>query len=113
MALFLLGIVAGIGAALVVSFWDEIIDFMRSFARAVKEKLRRFKHGVQVLAEKLGEKIGFKTKAYYEKDNEWYEETTTRKINKSEVPDYIMKKIQSKRSTDVTDDFENELKLAY
>ena len=101
-----------IGAVVVVACWDDIIDFMRSFANAVKEKLGRFKRGVQVLARRLGEKMGFVTKAYYEKDNEWYEETTTRKIDKSEVPAYIMNKIKS-QETDVTEEFNDELKMAY
>lgn len=102
-----------IGAVVVVACWDDILDFMRSFAKAVWEKLRRFAHGVQVLVKKLGEKLGFKTKAYYEKNNEWYEETTTRKIDVSEVPAHILKKAKPSKEVEVTDEFNKELEMAY
>ena len=49
-------------------------------------------------------------KLYYKEDEQWIEETTTRKIPESEVPPFIRNK-GIKKETDITEEMEEELGL--
>lgn len=94
----------GIGAVVVVTFWDEIVEWLSDFVSKVEEAFRNIAHGAQVMAEKLRNNyIAIKHKLYYQENNRWTEQTTTRQVDESEVPPHIRKKVmQQQREADVT-----------
>ena len=92
-------ILAGIiGTVLVVTFWDEIVDWLNDFIPKVEKVFQDIAHGAVVLGEKIyNNMLAIKHKLYYQQNKEWMEQTTTRQVDESEVPAHIRNKIMSQR----------------
>ena len=108
--------VVGLGAILVASFWDEILDwirdFVRSLARAWNSVRDYLPHAARIIGDSIvGAMVAIMHKLYYKDGNQWYEETTTRKIDESEVPPDILAKIKKQENADITEEMELELGL--
>lgn len=104
------GLVGVIGTIFVLSHWDEIVDWLKDFAVKIRKALVAIAHGVKVFAQALKDAyVAFRHRLYYKQEGQWYEETTTRKIEASEVPADIMASV-TKQEKDMTRKFE-ELEL--
>lgn len=116
----LIGAALLIGGTLVVLYWEDVKDWITKLVNDLKVIWPRLKPHVpyavavygDLILDGLDTLISIMHKIYYQEDGTWVEETTTRKIKSSEVPEHIRKKIEAQRSaTDITDDIERELEL--
>lgn len=104
-----------IGGVAVVTYWEEIKEWLCSFVKKLKSIFLTIKEGIIHAAGVFVQKVkdiyaAIKHKLYYKEQGQWIEETTTRKIPESELPDFVKRKI-SHQEVDMTDEFEEELKL--
>ena len=112
----MLPLLIGLGSLLLVAFWDEIVDWLKKlvneiksmFARAVKKIahaaagfIQRVENGLAAIRHRL----------YYKEQGQWVEQTTTRKIKESEVPQRIRRLITAQEE-EITDELEEELHLS-
>lgn len=106
-----------IGGILVVAFWDEIVDWLKNLVTSLRKMFSGLKkkvaHAAGVFIQKVEEKLAaIRHKLYYQEAGEWIEETTTRKIKESEIPENIRRKMHKQDETEVTDEMEEEMKLS-
>ena len=111
----LLGALA-IGGILVVAFWDEIVDWLKKLVAGLRNMFATLKkkvaHAAGAFIQRVEKKLAaIRHKLYYQEQGEWIEETTTRKIDESEIPASIRNKIRN-HETEVTDEVEEELQLS-
>jgi hypothetical protein len=114
----LIGLGVLIGGALIVANWDAIVDWLHDFVPKLKaawEKVRdSIPHGARIFGDLVVEGaerlMKISHRLYYKKNEQWIEETTTRKIPESEVPPFIRNK-GIKKETDITEEMEEELGL--
>ncbi|MBO6177917.1 MAG: hypothetical protein J6M62_12170 [Selenomonadaceae bacterium] len=115
----ILGLIAVTGAVAIAKHWPEIIDWLTKY---VKELLQIFldvaqtiMHAGMALAKTLAD--GFTEiihKEYYQEGEQWMEQVTRRKIDKSQMPPYIKQKLglsEAGTEVNITSDIERELKL--
>ena len=105
-----------IGGILVVAFWDEIVDWLKKLVNGLRNMFSTLKqkiaHAAGAFIERVEKKLAaIRHKLYYQEQGEWVEETTTRKIEESEIPESIRRKIRN-YETEVTDEVEQELQLS-
>ena len=105
-----------IGGILVVAFWDEIVDWLKNLVaglrRMFSELKKKIAHAAGAFIERVERGLAaIRHKLYYQEQGEWIEETTTRKIEESEIPASIRRKIRN-HETEVTDEVEQELQLS-
>ncbi len=100
------------GLFLVVTYWDEIVNWLKDLVVEVREALKDLVHAIDVFVQRVKEAVvKFITKVYYKnQQGKWIEETTTREIPESEVPPHIRKKVQ-KRERNINKEIEQELDL--
>ena len=108
----------GIGACLVVTYWSEIINWLKDFVTKLKRVFaqvgRIIKHAAIIVAQKIRDVYArIMHKQYYQKQGKWFEETTTRVISEDEVPPQILAKIEREETaeTDITPEMERELQM--
>lgn len=106
-------LVAGaIGAVLVASFWDEIVDFLKDVWREIKNFIRdAMTMGVEAAGATFIKRIvrkaamAFINKFYKKKSNgKWEITTKTAEVEESEVPAYIRQQARDNKEVDVTRD---------
>lgn len=107
---------AAVVAFAVVAFWDEIVSWLRDFIPKVKAAFREFKRNVLHAAAMFVQQVGaaaadIKHKVFYKENNQWMEQTTTRQIDKSELPPSIKRKLGFAEE-EITEEMENELQMA-
>lgn len=105
-----------IGGILIVAFWDEIVDWLKKLVAGLRRMFSQLKkkvaHAAGAFIQRVERKLAaIRHKLYYQEAGEWVEETTTRKIQESEIPASIRRKI-SNHETEVTDEVESELQLS-
>lgn len=115
----LIGLGALIGGVLLVTHWSEIVDWLEDFLPKLKKIWDTYKSDLPHAAVMYGD-LAFEAgtlltkimhKLYYQDGDQWMEETTTRKINADQVPDYIKKKLGLSGEVDITSEIEEQLKL--
>ncbi len=108
-----------VGAVYVASHWSDIIDWLYDFL----PKLKRFwdsqkiylPHAAMMVGDRIIEGatqlVRIMHKQYYrEQDGQWVVKTTTTKVDESQVPDYILAKVNmSGQETNITEEMQNEL----
>ena len=116
----LLGLGLLIGGALIVANWEAITDWLKDFIpklRMAWETIRDYvPHGARVVGDFIIESaerlVAIMHQLYYQEDGQWIEETTTRKVSESEVPENILNKVMlEQQQCDITSDIEEELQL--
>lgn len=112
--------VVAIGGVLLVTHWNEVVDWLRDFVPKLKAAWERFRPLVPYEVQLLGDMVikgaehlvSIIHKLYYqEEDGRWMEQTTIREVNESEVPEHIRKKILSKKRQNKQADISQELEL--
>ncbi len=101
----------GIGAFLVVTFWDDIVEWLVSFTESISEAFRKIGHATKIFAKKVKDKA-FQVlhRLFYKEDKKWIEETTRREVPESEVPEWAKQGVQESEH-DVTETYKQELQL--
>ena len=106
MAPWLIGTI--IGTFLVVSFWDEIVDWLKDCFNVIRERLSQLREKVEnamtIIADKVRDGIAMiKHMLYYKEQGQWYEETTKRQIDESELPPQVRARIAKQRDAVIDD----------
>lgn len=113
----LVGLGVLIGGAILVAGWKAVIDWLNDFIPKLKQAWKTIRPGAPYLAQMYGDAIVEGTailgrvmhRFYYMEDDEWYEETTSRMLKESQVPERIRQKLHAAEEVDITDDMELEL----
>lgn len=119
-----------IGGVLILANWNAVVSWFRDFLPKVKQALKKTKdlvgYHAKILADKVIENgetlVRFVHRMTYKKDGQVCEKTTTRMCPESSVPDWVMEKVNKRRSVvdwllnrnkqkDITKDIENQLQL--
>ncbi len=100
-----------LGACLLAEFWDDINDWIKKQVERLK---RTAVKGVKVFIKKVKEFYQEILKIYRQEGGEWIERTEIRekKISEDEVPKEIRDKAKNGNETDITEEYEEQLKLA-
>ena len=103
-------IVAGlIGGVLLVAFWDEIVNWLKDLIPKIQQAFQAIAHAAAAFIEKVEKTLAaIRHKLYYKENGQWIEETTTRKIEVSEVPERIRRKL-GYGEEEITEEVEAEL----
>lgn len=99
-----------IGSGAIVSYWNNIKDWILRGAKKVAQIVRGVVFGVRIFIKKIQE--AFKEiSRHYSKDRQgnWEETTVTRTIDSSEVPQDIREMANKTSETDITKKLELEL----
>jgi len=112
---FLVGLGILIGGAIIVACWDDIVNWLKDLipkiAAAFRSAARKIAHAAAMFVQWAENKLAaIRHKLYYKEQGEWIEETTTRKVDPSEVPLAIRRKIRAEE-TEATEEFERELQM--
>lgn len=111
----LAGLAVLVGGVLIVAYWDDIVNWLKDFIPKVVKFFRdlpkKIAHAAAIFVERVEKGLAaIRHKLYYKEEGQWVEETTTRKVDESEVPPHIRRKI-SRQEEDVTEEFEMELQM--
>ena len=109
----LIGLGAIVGGYLVVANWEEVTKWLQDFLPKIQEILKST--GIADYAAKLFSSVEdgvlrLVHKLYYKENGKWIEQTTTREIDESQVPEWAKAGLNAKE-TDVTERYEKELEL--
>lgn len=107
----LLGAGLLVGTSLIVTYWNNIISWLKKAINKVKEIVDGVVYGTKVFIKKMKEAIKEISK-HYSKDEvgRWTETTITREIPENEVPEEIRRKAMSMSGeVDITDELEMQL----
>lgn len=88
-------LVGGAAGALIVAYWDEIVDWVTEFFKAFKawfaKNFPRLNNYVKVFINKLrGDTATIKCNSYYQKGKDWFTQEGEKQISASEVPADIL-----------------------
>ncbi len=112
----LIGLGLLIGGIAIVAYWSDIVDWLKDFLPKLKKIWDAYKTNLPHAAIIAGDLI-FETgtqlarimhKLYYREGEQWVEETTTRKVDASQVPERIRNRL-SAMENDITSEMEEEL----
>ncbi|MEE3421817.1 MAG: hypothetical protein VZR11_03790 [Succinimonas sp.] len=111
----LAGLALLVGGILVVTWWDEIVDWLKDFIPKInkffQDLAQQIAHAAAIFVERLNEgMVAIRHKLYYKEEGTWMEKTTTRKVKESEVPPFIRDKIRNQEEN-ITKEMEQELQL--
>ena len=104
-------LLAALGGFLVYQRWEEVEKWLRDFLPKISEAL----DGVVKYSAKLFSTVENGTlrlvhKLYYRENGKWIEQTTTREIDESQVPEWAKADL-GEEETDVTDRYQEKLEL--
>ena len=115
----LIGLGALIGGVALVASWDKIVKWLSDFVSRLKKNWEKLKidipHGARIFGDLIIEGLDhlckIMHKLYYQENGQWFEETTTRKVDESEVPAVVRNKFKNNQETDITEAMELETGL--
>lgn len=101
----------GVGALIVMACWDDIVDWLRSFTRKVKNFFRNIGHAAKIFAQKVrGHIMQVIHRVFFKENNQWYQETTRVEVEESEVPEWAKAGVAASEK-DVTEKYRQKLSL--
>ena len=119
--LAVVGLAGILGGAAVVSYWDDILEWLHDFLPKISELVKlyakefgpEFEHTAIMVADVIDAvNAQIEHKLYHKiSHQEWMEETTTREIIEDEVPPYIRAKI-TEHEVEITHEMEMELGIS-
>ena len=111
--MFLVGLGALIGGFFVFANWEEVVGWLNELFPKVKKALADA--GILNYVSKLFSSVSesvmrLVNRLYYKENGKFYEQTTTREIDESEVPEWAREGL-SEKETDVTNRYKEEMQL--
>lgn len=106
-----------VGIQIIVTLWKDILGWLGKLVVSIKNLftnvLKGVNHAAGVFLQENDENtVSVTHKLYYQNENGQYMEKTSEKIiDKSEVPDWAMAKMNKNNAVDMTRDFEAELQM--
>lgn len=109
----LLGGLALAGIAL-AAYWKEIANWLKRIWQKLPSSIKDRLQGAVALVRKIGDTFKNVMKYYsYDKDTKkWSETVVTKEVNESEIPDHIRSRLIKQNETDISEDLEEQLKMA-
>ena len=107
----LLGAAAIVGTGIIVSYWNNILDWVKRAINKVREVIKHVVYGTKVFIKKMNEAIKEISKHYSQDElGRWKETIVSREIPASEVPPEIRAKaMQMNQEVDITNELELQL----
>ena len=113
------GIGTLLGAAIFLTSWKEVVEWLQNFVAKLKKVWDEVNPLVPSAAVMYGDLIvngadiisRIMHKLYYKEGEDWVEEVTICKVPENEVPEAIRRKLNMNEETDITTDMERELEL--
>jgi len=105
---------ATVAVGAIITYWDDVKQFLAAAIKMAKAALDAIVVGVKVFMKKMDGYFTEVARTYQrDKQNQWHETTTTKRVDPSEVPADILAKIRKhqKEEVDITDQVERELQL--
>ena len=100
-----------VGGILVAANWNEVVSWLEDLLPQINEKLKGVvKHSAKLFSNIKGEVLSLVHKLYYKENGKFYEQTTTREIDESQVPEWAKAEL-NEEETDVTDRYKEKLQL--
>lgn len=100
------------GAFTLMSFWEDLRDWLKEVVTKVKQVVKRAVVGFKIFVKKMGEAIKEISKNYSQnEEGRWQETVVTREISESEVPADVLAKAKKHRGNEVDVTEELELQL--
>ena len=109
----LLGLGAIIGGYFVFTHWDEVVGWLNELFPKVKKALEDagiFNYVSKLFSSVSDSVMKLVNRLYYKENGKFYEQTTTREIDESEVPAWAREGL-SEKETDVTNRYKEEMQL--
>lgn len=106
-----IAIIVGFAGVILVSFWDEIVSWLKSMTDKVKKIVSGVVYGVKVFAKHAKNAFTEIAKYYVKSGNEWEENIVQRKISVNEVPGDILAKADRNYGNEVEIDDDLMLQL--
>ena len=111
----LAGLAILVGGALIVAFWDDIVNWLKDFIPKVAQFFRdlpkKIAHAAAMFIERVENGLAaIRHKLYYKEEGQWVKETTTRKVKEDEIPPHIRRKI-SMQEEEITQEMSEELQM--
>jgi hypothetical protein len=105
------GLLFGALALFAVSFWKEMVAWLKKVVEKVKEITEKAVAGFKIFVKKIGEAIKEISKNYsQDQQGRWHETIVSREIPESEVPADILAKVRkAKAEVDVTEELQLQL----
>lgn len=102
-ASLIIGAALLVGGSLLVSFWNNVIGWLKRAIEKVQQVINKAVYGMKLFIRQISS--GFrKVSKHYSKDdnNRWNETVTTREVSANEVPPEIRKMAMYGRDSDIT-----------
>lgn len=106
-----IGLLFGVLALAVASFWKDIVVWMKKVVEKIKQIAAKAIAGFKIFVTRVAEAIKEVAKTYsQDQQGRWQETIVTREISESEVPADILAKVRrAKGEVDVTKELELQL----
>lgn len=104
---------ATIAVGAIITYWDDVKQFLASAIKFAKAALNATVVGVKVFMKKMDGYFEEVARTYQrDNQNQWHETTTTKRVDPSEVPaDILAKMRKNQEEVDITNTIERELQL--
>ena len=100
-----------VGGILVAANWNEVVNWLEDLIPQINEKLAGItKHKAKLFSYIQDQVVSVIHKLYYKENGKFYEQTTVREIDESQVPEWAKAEL-GEEETDVTDRYKEELQL--
>ena len=105
---------AGIGAYLVYSNWQEVENWLKydpmDILKTEMQEAEINDYAAEIFSTKEGNIVRIILRIYYKENGKWVEKTTVREINESEVPAWAIEGLTAKEQ-DVTECYRKNFSL--
>ena len=109
----LLGLGAIIGGFFVFANWEQVVGWLNELFPKVKKALEDagiYNHVAKLFSSLKESVLSLVNRLYYKENGKFYEQTTTREIDESQVPEWAKAEL-NEQETDVTNRYKQELQL--
>ena len=104
-------LLAVVGGFLAYQNWDEMVKWLQDFLPKINSALEGVvKYSAKLFSSVEGGVLRLVHKLYYRENGKWIEQTTTREIDESQVPEWAKADL-GEEEIDVTNRYEEKLEL--
>ncbi|MEG1924663.1 MAG: hypothetical protein RR415_02840 [Ruthenibacterium sp.] len=108
----ILGATVLVGAGLVVTYWNDIISFMKSLVTKLNTMFHGMLMGCKVFLRKMSDRIVQRNKAYSQdaETKKWKETIVTRQLDMDQIPKEQRERLRLDEEFDISDELELKMK---
>ncbi len=103
-------LVIGAVVGLLVTFWDQFVDWIKRTVNRLPLAARQSLLGVVAFVERIGNQVKELVKYYSRADDQWIETVASRKVEFSDLPQDLQRKLVTGDVIDITNDLKLQLR---